>query len=634
MALTCELHTAYIYERGGRKKLGQLDQLTRVRWGRKRDDPSTGTVFVSAPGLECAKVLGLAETNRTELVVFRGAQRVWEGPITRITYQGDGVELEARDVMVYVVRTIMRDEYDNRHPNVSTVLARVERIMNAELARKESLDPPVNVLPHVQYVYAEGSRTYERTYYDAAAVKSALAGAGSVAEMTAVLEPLRVEYGLTEITVPTHTSAHGISWALPVHQDWRLRQYMQAMVDAFTKYPPSFIKTAGIERVYFVKDLQMNTGFNVGGAAVDRTFFVDVADYADGPDMVFDSEHIIHHELNHLMLNQFGSTLIEQRWLALNPAGFTYGVGWDTPDYGLNPPGFVRDYSRYSYAEDLAEVAGLLFADSMQAFRDMLEGSDPVVVQKIGLYQEWMASISTGVIDADAYYEALHSGVVVVPGESGVTDARTSAHTLPYEMTVFQHLDTYAARGGIDYTVLGRSIIFFDVHTRIGQTPMVTAGDFIGDPIITQYGMELTTYVAHTDGKGNWGAAGGTDEYYGEWEVLHQAYDENAGPADENEPPSVAELESQAQRSYAQGSKPPLVVRIPDNTRLNPNGVLTIDDLVPGIWIPLSATLPGRSVSQMQKLDSMTVEETAEDGEVIKVVLSPAYADKAVEETE
>lgn len=370
MALSCTQHTAYLYERGGRKKLGQFKDLTQVRWERKRDDPSGGSVFIASPGAACTKVLGLAETNRTELVIYRGTERVWEGPITRISYQGKGVEIEARDVMVYVVRTIMRNEYDNRYPNNGKALDRIKRIMLAELARKEALDPPVNVLPHMKFIYATGA---------------------------------------------------------------------------------------------------------------------------------------------------------------------------------------------------------------------------------------------------------------------DVSDAGTAAHTLPYEMTVFEHIDAFAARGGIDYTVLGRSILFFDVHSRIGQTPMVTATDFIGDPIITQYGMELTTYVAMTDGKGHWGEAGGTDPYYGEWEVLHQAYDENA-TVDVNNLPSVAELTSQAQRSYKQSSKPPLVVRIPDNTRLNPNGVLTMADLVPGIWIPLSATLPGRTVSQMQKLDSMSVEETAEGGEVIKVVLSPAYADTPFEE--
>jgi len=374
VALSCTLHTAELFDRGGRKKIGSLGPLTRVKWERRRDDISVAQIWIATVDKSCAEVLRLAETNRTELVIFRGDKRVWEGPINRIAYQGASVEIEAKDLMYYVQRTIMRNEYDNRYPNVGLVLDRIERVLTAELARKEALDPSCNILNHVRYIYA-------------------------------------------------------------------------------------------------------------------------------------DTEH-------------------------------------------------------------------------------------------------------------------------------GGTDARTAAHTLPYEMTVFQHLDNYAWRGGVDYTVVGRSIMFFDVHTRIGQTPMVTADDFIGDPVITQYGAELTTYVAMTDGKGHWGEAGGIDPYYGEWEVLHQAYDENAStpdPEDDNEP-SVAEMTSQARRSWIQGIRPALVVRIPDNTRLNPAGVLTIEDLVPGVWIPLTATLPGRTLSQMQKLDNMSVEETAEGGEEIKVTLSPAYPERYTEE--
>ena len=372
MALSCETHTAFLYDRGGKRQIGQLDPLERVRWGRKRDDISIAYATVTTPGLECSKALAMAEAGRVELVIFRGPLRVWEGPVSRISYMGSKVEIEAKDVMYYVQRTIMHNEYDNRYPNTSKVLDRLKRIIPAELARKEALDPPANILPHIQYIYA---------------------------------------------TSP------------------------------------------------------------------------------------------------------------------------------------------------------------------------------------------------------------------------GVTDARTASHTLPWETTLFDHIDNYAARGGLDYTVIGRSILFFDVHQRIGQTAMVTGADFIGDPVITQYGAELTTLVAMTDGKGNHGEYGGNDPYYGEWEVLHQAYDENATPgATPAEPPTVAEMRSQSQRSWLAGKVPPLVVRVPDNTQLNPAGVLQISDLVPGVWIPLQAELPGRTVSQMQKLDSMTVEEIAGSGEVIKVVLSPAYQEVVLEE--
>lgn len=366
----CETHTAYLYDRGGRRQIGNLSPLAMVRWERKRDDVSSATVVVQAPDKMCANMLELAEAGRMELVIFRGNIRVWEGPIMRIAYHGDNVLLEAHDVMRYVVRTIMKGEYDNRYPNNGPVIDRIQRVMTAEVSRWEAVDPAANILPHVQYIKAT---------------------------------------------------------------------------------PPN-------------------------------------------------------------------------------------------------------------------------------------------------------------------------------------VDAGTAAHTLPYEMTVFEHIDTYAARGGIDYTVVGRSILFFDVHQSIGQTAMVTREDFLGDPIITQYGMELANYVAMTDGKGNFGEAGGPDPYYGIWEVLHQAYDETAGPVETNQPPSVAEMTSQAKRAWTSAHVPPLVVRVPDNSRINPNGVLDISSLVPGVHIPLNAKLPGRSVTQMQKLDSMIVEETPENGETIQVTLSPASSERFVED--
>ena len=361
MPLKCATHTAFVYDRGGFRQLIALTPLFRVKWERRRDDISTATVWLSTPGKKCAAQLAMLEAGRHELVIFRGTERVWEGPITRVAYRGASVEIVAADVMHYVKRTAMRAEYNNKFPNATYVLDRAKRIMDAELARKEALDPPVNILAHTKYLYA-----------------------------------------------------------LPR------------------------------------------------------------------------------------------------------------------------------------------------------------------------------------------------------------TDSRTAAHTYPMQSTVFEHLDSYAARGGLDYTVVGRSILFWDVHEPIGQTATVTADDFLGDPIITQYGAELASQVYITDGKGHYGQYGAVDPYYGEWEMVQEAYDENTAGPDDDPNPTVGEMNSQASRIWAQTKRPPLVVRIPDNTSLNPAGVLSISDLVPGVHIPLSAELPGRTVSQLQKLDNMSVEESAEMDEVIQVTLSPA----------
>lgn len=206
-------------------------------------------------------------------------------------------------------------------------------------------------------------------------------------------------------------------------------------------------------------------------------------------------------------------------------------------------------------------------------------------------------------------------------------DAGTSSHTLPFHSTVYEHMDNLAARGGLDYTVIGRSIHLWDVRNpALGQTATLSESDFIGDTIITEYGMDLCTVAAMTDGKGNYGVVGQADDFYGIVEKVETAYDEETGDDwDEEssaEPPSEAEMRSQAQRML--NVPPPLVVRVPENSTLNPNGTLAINELVPGIFIPLQASLPGRTVSQMQKLDALTVKESADEGETIQVTLSAA----------
>ena len=354
-------HTAFLYDRGGVRPLGILEPITHLKWERIRDATSGATIEVATPGINTLSAIGLCEAGRTEVVIYRGAERVWEGPIHLITYTGDSVTIECRDITQYMATTIMRNEYDSSYPHVEDVLDRIKRILNTEMARKEGLYPPANFLPYVDYIY--------------------------------------------------------------------------------------------------------NTGTAI--------------------------------------------------------------------------------------------------------------------------------------------------------------DARTAAKTLPYESTVFDHIDSLAANGGLDYTAVGRKTLFFDVHQQIGRTPMVTATDFLGDPVITQYASGLATYVAMTDGMGHWGDAGGTDAYYGEVEALFQAFNQTTSKPGA-QPPTSAEMAAQASRNLAQSKVPPYDVRIPANTALNPQGVLSISDLVPGVWIPLSANLPGRSLSQMQKLDSMTCEVTADAGEVFSVVMSSA----------
>lgn len=229
-------------------------------------------------------------------------------------------------------------------------------------------------------------------------------------------------------------------------------------------------------------------------------------------------------------------------------------------------------------------------------------------------------------------WEALTPPIGVLPWldiRTDVDTANTSRNTVPYEKTAWEEIDDMAARSGIDYTAVGRRLVVFDTDYVLGRTVPLTDKDIDGDLIVTQYGMNLCTYSAVTDGMGNWAATmvdEGPDPYYGPWEMLETTYsvqDTMQCAAEGAQDAALGEMSEQTVRNLNNRYPSPIVVRIPDNSRLSPDCGLTIDDLVPGVRIPLSATQTCKKVKQEQKLDVVTFTLDQSD-EVITVTMSPA----------
>lgn len=202
------------------------------------------------------------------------------------------------------------------------------------------------------------------------------------------------------------------------------------------------------------------------------------------------------------------------------------------------------------------------------------------------------------------------------------TDAKTSRVSQAYEKYVHAEIDDLAAKSGMDYAAIGRRVLFWDTDSNIGQTPALTNADFLGDGIIVStYGSQLATRSIATDAQGGAGIAGGTDAYYGEVEILASPSEEDQNSG--NAAPDQATLNSQAAANLTGKNPAPVVIRVADGASINPSGVLQLGDFVPGVFIPVSATINGRVVSQWQKLDKVTFTEDA-SGETIQVTLSPA----------
>lgn len=449
--LGCGVHRVFVYDRGGEHRLGEITPIASVTWSRVRDDISNASVTTAGFGPDCCRLMESLHAMRHELVIFRDDVRVWEGPITLLTYQADSVSIEAHDVFYYLFRRAIENGYNDGYPNLKTVVARSVLICQDELAR-------------------------------------------------------------------------------------------------------------------------------------------------DDPNVA------------------------------------AYLTRFDRPD-----------------------------------------------------------------------------------------DAQEARAVQAYQKTVYEEIDDMAANAGLDYTTVGRRIMFWDTHNVIGRLSVFDDAAFLGNPIISEYGSSLCTTSIVSDGQGNFGTAGGEDFFYGCVEMIFSSYS-SAGPplqagelttinqnrvkaeaayrtaraaylrypglsaAEENQLAAwvterntpgvsparqrwldahikplqdrhnkkqalltqmnhaytafqnalqaqqaaaakwnayIAGLRSQALRNLHGRNPTPIVVRVPDNSQLNPNLDIGINQLVPGAWIPLRSSATCRQMTQWQKLDNVTVTQDA-SGEKVQITMSPA----------
>lgn len=133
-------HTAYIFDRGGRKRLWPIGNLSKVQWARHRDNVTDGMVRLEGQACdENAEVINGSRTHRHELVIFRGRERVWEGPLHRIATGPDFAEFYAKDVGQYLFAQPMTQAWENSTlpdgtSRSTTVTGRIEGIIEYEFA--------------------------------------------------------------------------------------------------------------------------------------------------------------------------------------------------------------------------------------------------------------------------------------------------------------------------------------------------------------------------------------------------------------------------------------------------------------------------------------------------------------------
>lgn len=231
---------------------------------------------------------------------------------------------------------------------------------------------------------------------------------------------------------------------------------------------------------------------------------------------------------------------------------------------------------------------------------------------------------------------------VVVPRWEGITppanvwpfvDIRagtvtTRSDTVAFQMTVGEHLQNLS-ESGVDYTTVGRSLIVWDAAVPLGRTRTLTESDFYGDLEVYEAGSEFSaiSHISPQERKENEegvipppivGSAGAPDDYYGVWTRLVTSESESG-----SDDPTQDALNSQAQRGQLGRNPVPLELRVPQGASLRLSHDLGINDLVPGVEMPVLARLNLKQVSQLQVLTGVKVTEDGE-GETIKVDLTSA----------
>jgi len=205
--------------------------------------------------------------------------------------------------------------------------------------------------------------------------------------------------------------------------------------------------------------------------------------------------------------------------------------------------------------------------------------------------------------------------------------AKTTRVTPAYSQYVWDDMENLAARGGLDYTMVLRSLYLHDTHQFLGRGRTLVDADFLDSLAVTSYGVELSIGSFTTDNNGKHAEKVVADKYYGPVELLASAYQYN-----ETDKVTVKELQEQAVRNARNRYPVPMQIRVPQNVTMNPD---TVDELmpfmVPGVAFPVETLILGEPYSAVQKLDRVTVEE-GPDGEQVRVIITNAPVGSGIEE--
>ncbi len=173
---------------------------------------------------------------------------------------------------------------------------------------------------------------------------------------------------------------------------------------------------------------------------------------------------------------------------------------------------------------------------------------------------------------------------------------------------------------GAHMTTIGRRIVAWPEATIIGQLAELLPGEHLtGEPEVSVSGDDLCTMATTTGTDGAFGTAfkagtvNGVDPFYG----LHDRLFEGG------EVKQSSTLVARSKRVLGQLYPAPVLLSVPDNSGLSCESPFTVDELVPGVLVPLVSNETPRQVTATMVLTAMNVTQDL-DGETVSISLAPA----------
>ena len=212
----------------------------------------------------------------------------------------------------------------------------------------------------------------------------------------------------------------------------------------------------------------------------------------------------------------------------------------------------------------------------------------------------------------------------MVPGLTpinGPSDPQSRRVINSFQTTIWMEMDKLAEDGGIDYTMVNRTLYYFDVHLKWVTLPTLLDEHVSSFPRIVEYGNEFANRVFYTNGSGYAGVGlsdSGTLDTYTRY-VDHLINVNNDG-ADEEAPSTdvLANWTENAQRAVEKMYPPMQSIVVPSNSTLMPTCPWNPNTLIPGSWHLVQMQRLCRNVDEWQRLHTLRVIEDA-TGERVQI---------------